>query len=86
MYPLISLLLTTNVQVGVGIANDAVKLFKDYNVSIKGVEDLSFHANQKLGGDPQKWSLASLTEILVSKQVFLNLEVHLFHKHARLPV
>lgn len=56
-------------QVGAGIANDAVKVFKDYNVSIKAVEDLSYLANQKLDGDPRKWSLASLTEMLISKEV-----------------
>ncbi|KAJ7979177.1 Werner Syndrome-like exonuclease [Quillaja saponaria] len=31
-------------KVGVGIANDSVKVFKDCNISTKGVEDLSFHA------------------------------------------
>ncbi|KAJ7957251.1 Werner Syndrome-like exonuclease [Quillaja saponaria] len=56
-------------KVGVGIANDSVKVFKDYNISIKGVEDLSFHANQKLDGDPRNWGLASLTETLLSKQL-----------------
>lgn len=57
-------------KVGVGIANDAVKVFKDYNVSIKAVEDLAYLAKQKLGGDPQKWrSLSSLTEMLISKEL-----------------
>ncbi|EXB50506.1 Werner Syndrome-like exonuclease [Morus notabilis] len=57
-------------KVGIGICNDAVKVFKDYNVSVKAVEDLSYLANQKLGGDSQKyWSLASLTENLISKQL-----------------
>lgn len=58
-------------QVGVGIANDSVKFFKDYNVSIKAVEDLSYLANQKLCGDTQNWGLASLTEKLICKQVLL---------------
>lgn len=55
-------------KVGAGIDGDAVKVFRDYNISVKGVTDLSFHANQKLGGD-HKWGLASLTEKLLSKQV-----------------
>ncbi|XP_028127153.1 Werner Syndrome-like exonuclease isoform X4 [Camellia sinensis] len=59
----------TSVKVGVGIVNDAFKVFKDHNVSIKGLEDLSGLANQKLGGDPKKWSLASLTEMLICKQL-----------------
>jgi hypothetical protein len=45
-----------------------VKLFHDYGVSIKDVEDLSDLANQKIGGD-KKWGLASLTETLVCKEV-----------------
>ncbi|KAM6565372.1 hypothetical protein CsatA_024500 [Cannabis sativa] len=56
-------------KVGVGIGNDSVKISKDYNVSIQAVEDLSYLAKQKLGGDSQKWSLASLTENLISKQL-----------------
>ncbi|KAK9901442.1 hypothetical protein M0R45_002126 [Rubus argutus] len=56
-------------KVGVGIANDAAKFFKDYNVSIKAVEDLSYLANQKLCGDTQNWGLASLTEKLICKQL-----------------
>ena len=65
-------------QVGIGIGNDAVKVFKDYNVSVKAVEDLSYLANQKLGGDSQKWSLASLTENLISKQVLICFCIFLF--------
>lgn len=55
-------------QVGVGIDNDAVKVFHDHNVSIKAVEDLSILANQKLGGLKQ-WSLSSLVETFTCKQV-----------------
>ncbi|PNY16206.1 werner syndrome-like exonuclease-like protein [Trifolium pratense] len=40
----------TVLKVGAGIAGDATKVSRDYGISIKGVEDLSFHANQKLGG------------------------------------
>ncbi|KAG4923054.1 hypothetical protein JHK82_048954 [Glycine max] len=58
----------TVLKVGAGIDGDAVKVFRDYNISVKGVTDLSFHANQKLGGD-HKWGLASLTEKLLSKQL-----------------
>ncbi|KAK7311448.1 hypothetical protein RJT34_09595 [Clitoria ternatea] len=59
----------TVLKVGAGIGGDAVKVSRDYNVSVKGVEDLSFHANQKLGGGPFKWGLASLAEKLLSKQL-----------------
>lgn len=61
-----------NAQVGIGICNDAVKVYKDYSVSIKAAEDLSSLANEKLGGDPQKWSLGSLTKMLISKEVYLS--------------
>jgi hypothetical protein len=56
-------------KVGAGIGGDATKVSRDYDISIKGVEDLSYHANQKLGGGLHKWGLASLTEKLLSKQV-----------------
>lgn len=56
-------------KVGAGIGGDASKVSRDYFISIKGVEDLSYHANQKLGGGPNKWGLASLTEKLLSKQL-----------------
>ncbi|CBI17293.3 unnamed protein product, partial [Vitis vinifera] len=59
----------TSIKVGVGIANDAVKVFKDHSVSVKDLEDLSYLANQKLGGDAKKWGLGSLTEMLISKQL-----------------
>lgn len=54
---------------GVCIANDAYKVLQDHNVSVKALEDLSELANKKLD-DPKKWSLASLTEKLLAKQVF----------------
>ncbi|WRX20304.1 3'-5' exonuclease domain - like 4 [Theobroma cacao] len=56
-------------QVGVAIGGDAVKVFNDYNVSVKAVEDLSYVANQKLNRDCQSWGLASLTETLVCKEL-----------------
>ncbi|GLT61001.1 hypothetical protein SLA2020_337370 [Shorea laevis] len=56
-------------KVGVAVGGDAVKIFKDYNVSVKAVEDISYLASQKLGGGCQKWSLASLTEELVCKEL-----------------
>lgn len=62
-------------QAGVGIVNDAIKVFKDYNVSIKAVDEISDLANQKLAGVPRKWSLGSLTETLISKEVVYTLFV-----------
>ncbi|KAG8658400.1 Werner Syndrome-like exonuclease [Manihot esculenta] len=56
-------------KVGVGIRNDSVKVFKDYNVSVKAVEDLSYMANKKLGGKPKSWGLRSLTELLICKEL-----------------
>ncbi|XP_022722592.1 Werner Syndrome-like exonuclease [Durio zibethinus] len=60
---------STIIKVGVAIGGDAVKVFRDYNVSVKAVEDLSYLANQKLNSDPQNWSLAALTEKLVCKEL-----------------
>ncbi|XP_057543276.1 3'-5' exonuclease-like isoform X5 [Amaranthus tricolor] len=60
---------STYIKVGVGIYNDSVKVFHDHNVSIKGIEDLSCLANQKLGGVPKQWSLSSLVETLTCKQL-----------------
>ncbi|KAK6914343.1 3'-5' exonuclease domain [Dillenia turbinata] len=59
----------TTIKVGVGIANDSRKLFKDHNVSVKDLDDLSNLANQKLGGEPRSWGLQSLTETLLCKQL-----------------
>ncbi|GAV82112.1 DNA_pol_A_exo1 domain-containing protein [Cephalotus follicularis] len=59
---------STVLKVGVGIGNDAVKVFKEYNVSIKALEDISRLAGRKLDRAKQ-WSLGSLTEILVSKEL-----------------
>ncbi|CAL2227643.1 unnamed protein product [Prunus armeniaca] len=56
-------------KVGLGIAGDSVKVFKDYNVSTKAVEDLKYLAKRKLGGGLHNWGLASLTEKLICKQV-----------------
>ncbi|XP_021834571.1 Werner Syndrome-like exonuclease [Prunus avium] len=56
-------------KVGLGIAGDSVKVFKDYNVSTKAVEDLKYLAKRKLGGGLQNWGLASLTEKLICKQL-----------------
>ncbi|KAL7615840.1 3'-5' exonuclease isoform X1 [Lactuca sativa] len=58
-----------SVKVGVGIAGDAHKVFNDHNVSVDGLEDLSYLANQKLGREPKSWSLSSLTEALTCKEV-----------------
>ncbi|KAM7511845.1 hypothetical protein LguiB_010720 [Lonicera macranthoides] len=59
----------TLIKVGVCIVNDAFKVLKDHNVSIEALEDLSDLANQKLTGHPKKWSLASLTETVICKQL-----------------
>ncbi|OMO88545.1 hypothetical protein COLO4_20229 [Corchorus olitorius] len=61
---------STVIKVGVAIGGDAVKVFSDYNVSVKAVEDLSDLANQKLNRDRRHWGLASLTETLVCKESF----------------
>ncbi|XP_042513826.1 Werner Syndrome-like exonuclease isoform X2 [Macadamia integrifolia] len=58
----------TSLKVGICIANDANKIFNDYNVRVKPVEDLSSLANSKVGGS-RKWSLSSLTEMLTCKQL-----------------
>lgn len=59
----------TSVKVGVAIGGDAVKIFKDYNVCVKSLEDLSDLANIKLGGLPKMWGLRSLAETLVHEQI-----------------
>ncbi|KAH7832935.1 hypothetical protein Vadar_001494 [Vaccinium darrowii] len=61
----------TSVKVGVGIAGDARKVYKDYDISVKALEDLSGLANQKFGGVPKQWSMASVTEKLICKQVYI---------------
>ncbi|KAI5604380.1 hypothetical protein BDE02_01G284800 [Populus trichocarpa] len=50
---------STLVKVGVGISSDCAEVLRDYNVSVKSVEDLSYHANQKLGREPKTWGLRS---------------------------
>ncbi|KAF2299976.1 hypothetical protein GH714_006518 [Hevea brasiliensis] len=42
---------STLLKVGVGIHNDSVKFFKDYKISVKAVEDLSYLANKNLAGN-----------------------------------
>lgn len=56
-------------QVGVNVGGDANKVYKDHNVSVEALQDLSSLANQKLGGKPKRWSLGSLTETLICKKV-----------------
>ncbi|KAJ8751494.1 hypothetical protein K2173_016717 [Erythroxylum novogranatense] len=55
--------------VGAGIGSDCRNIFKDYNVSVKAVEDLSYLANRKLGRQPKVWGLRSLIEMLVCKEL-----------------
>ncbi|KAL9669398.1 hypothetical protein QQ045_006945 [Rhodiola kirilowii] len=56
-------------KVGVGIGYDSTKLFKDCSISTKDVQDLSKLANRKFGGKLKSWSLRSLIEELMHKQV-----------------
>ncbi|KAM0949557.1 putative DNA helicase [Dioscorea sansibarensis] len=60
---------TSSTKVGVSVANDATKIWRDYNVCVECLEDLSGLANLKLGGAPRNWSLASLTETLTCKEL-----------------
>ncbi|KAE8688412.1 Werner Syndrome-like exonuclease [Hibiscus syriacus] len=57
------------IKTGVAIDGDAVKMFSDYNVSVKALEDLSDLANQKFDRDRRNWSLAALTEELFCKEL-----------------
>lgn len=57
------------IKVGVGITNDATKMFKDHNINIGALEELSSLANLKLGGTAINWGLGSLTERLTSMEV-----------------
>ncbi|ONK70924.1 uncharacterized protein A4U43_C04F2920 [Asparagus officinalis] len=58
----------SSIKVGVWIANDAMKMSKDYNVNVEPLDDLSEYANLKLGG-AKRWSLSSLTEMLTCKEL-----------------
>ncbi|KAK1266823.1 Werner Syndrome-like exonuclease [Acorus gramineus] len=53
---------------GVFIHNDARRILKDYDVPVRGLEDLSSLANIKLGVC-RNWSLASLVEQLAAMQL-----------------
>nr|AHW98474.1 3'-5' exonuclease [Oryza brachyantha] len=69
--PLLKSLLedSSSVKVGICIDNDARKMFKDYDVHVQPLMDLSILANAKLGGPPKRWSLASLTEMITCKEL-----------------
>ncbi|KAK1289381.1 Werner Syndrome-like exonuclease [Acorus calamus] len=56
------------VKAGVFIHNDARRILKDYDVPVRGLEDLSSLANIKLGVC-RNWSLASLVEQLAAMQL-----------------
>ncbi|XP_039134043.1 Werner Syndrome-like exonuclease [Dioscorea cayenensis subsp. rotundata] len=64
-----SLLEDTFIYQGVCVANDATKIWRDYNVRVECLQDLSVLANLKLGGAPRNWSLSSLTETLTCKEL-----------------
>ena len=70
VFPFVNSFASDFAKVGVCIANDAMKMSRDYNVSVEPLEDLSEYANLKLGGIPKRWSLSSLTEMLTCKEVF----------------
>lgn len=57
------------IKVGVNVGGDAIKVYKDHKVSVESLEDLSSLANQKLGGNPKRWSLGSLTEMLICRKL-----------------
>ncbi|KAJ4846047.1 hypothetical protein Tsubulata_002564 [Turnera subulata] len=65
----LQLILEDSTLVGAGIGGDCRKVFKDYNVSVKAVEDLSSLANQKLGKPPKFWGLQSLSETFLYKEL-----------------
>jgi hypothetical protein len=58
------------VQVGVGISSDCAEVLRDYNVSVKSVEDLSYHANQKLGREPKTWGLRSSKDSCLQRGIY----------------
>ncbi|KAF8016279.1 hypothetical protein BT93_H1703 [Corymbia citriodora subsp. variegata] len=60
---------TTVLKVGAGVAGDATKVLKDYNVSVNAFQDLSELANQKLPLPRYRWGLVSLSEVLIHKQL-----------------
>ncbi|KAH0463113.1 hypothetical protein IEQ34_007695 [Dendrobium chrysotoxum] len=71
MPPILKSLLedSSSFKVGIGIANDATKISRDYNVCLTSLVDLSRYANFKLGGAPKNWGLCSLIEMLTCKQL-----------------
>ncbi|XP_057836399.2 3'-5' exonuclease isoform X3 [Cryptomeria japonica] len=58
----------SSVKVGVCIAGDAYKMRKDYNVNVRGIEDLGTIACRKIR-PPRTWSLSRLCEKLTGKEV-----------------
>lgn len=61
---------STLVKVGVGISSDCAEVLRDYNVSVKSVEDLSYHANQKLGREPKTWGLRSSKDSCLQRGIY----------------
>ncbi|KAJ7555137.1 hypothetical protein O6H91_05G023900 [Diphasiastrum complanatum] len=56
-------------KVGLGAHGDAAKLYRDYNIIVNGVKDLSVLANQRQMCYYKQWSLSSLAQELTGKQV-----------------
>ncbi|XP_052302740.1 3'-5' exonuclease-like isoform X2 [Populus trichocarpa] len=70
---------STLVKVGVGISSDCAEVLRDYNVSVKSVEDLSYHANQKLGREPKTWGLRSSKDSCLQREILVKLpKLHSF--------
>lgn len=61
---------STLVKVGVGISSDCAEVLRDYNESVKSVDDLSYHANQKLGGEPKTWGLRSSKDSCLQRGIY----------------
>ncbi|KAK9664537.1 hypothetical protein RND81_14G049600 [Saponaria officinalis] len=68
---------SSSTKVGVGIHNDARKVFRDHRVSVSSVQDLSDLANQKLAGVSKRWSLASLVETLTGEHLSKSKKIRL---------
>ncbi|KAJ6949136.1 hypothetical protein NC651_003216 [Populus alba x Populus x berolinensis] len=71
---------STLVKVGVGISGDCAKVLRDYNVSVKSVEDLSYHANQKLGGEPKTCGLCSSKDSCLQRESDLETGKQMFYQ------
>ncbi|PKA46221.1 Werner Syndrome-like exonuclease [Apostasia shenzhenica] len=69
--PALKLLLedSSSFKVGIGIAGDAMKIYREYDIRVASLIDLSRYANLKFGGTRRNWGLCSLTERVTCKQL-----------------